>query len=286
MHGLDLRSLEIFRAVAREGSVSGAAARLHRVQSNVSTRLKQLEGQVGKQLFLRGNRGLTLTPDGELLLGYADKLLQLSAEATEALNDNRPRGELRIGAMESTAAARLPEVLSGYRNRYPEVRIVLETGTAGAVMDRLRSGATDVAFVAEPAAFEGIETTPVFAESLVLIAPSGFPELAETSEISRHTVVAFEQGCAYRRYLEDWLLAAGIAPGQIMSVSSYLAIFACVAAGTGYAVVPQSVLDMVDVKGDFRRYPLPAPMTKIRTLMAWREGDGSAKLAVLREVLA
>ena len=68
MQSLDLRSLEIFRTVALEGSVTKAAVKLNRVQSNISTRIKQLERHLNKNLFLRRNRGLTLTPEGRLLL--------------------------------------------------------------------------------------------------------------------------------------------------------------------------------------------------------------------------
>ena len=80
-------------------------------------------------------------------------------------------------------------------------------------------------------------------------------------EISGRTIVAFEAGCAYRRYLEEWILEAGIVPGNILSVGSYLGILACVAAGTGYAVVPQSVLDTVSPTGDIRCYPLPGKLS-------------------------
>jgi DNA-binding transcriptional LysR family regulator len=285
MQGLDLRALEIFRAVATEGSVSKAAIKLNRVQSNISTRIKQLERRLDKSLFRRGNRGLTLTPDGELLLSYTDRLLQLSQEASEALTDGRPSGVFRIGAMESTAAARLPEILSQYQERYPDVRIELETGTAGGLIDRLLGHDIEIALVAEPVAFERIDTRPVFEEALVLIAPASFPPLDNTSEISGKTVVAFETGCAYRRYLEDWLLEAGIVPGNIMAVSSYLAILGCVSAGTGYAVVPQSVLDIVSTKGQFRRTPLPDNLSRIKTLLAWRADYKSAKLSALKDLL-
>ncbi len=285
MNGLDLRALEIFRAVALEGSVSKAAAKLHRVQSNISTRIKQLEQRLGKSLFLRQNRGLTLTPDGELLLSYAERLFQLSTEASEALNGGKPRGVFRIGTMESTAASRLPEILSRYHELYPDVQIQIETGTAGALLDGLLDYDIEIAFVAEPVSFERISTQPVFEERLVLVAPKSFPPLASTGEISGRTVVAFEEGCAYRRYLEDWLLEAGIVPGSVMDVGSYLAIFACVSAGTGYAVVPQSVLDVVATKGQFRRYPLPESLSHIKTLLAWRADYRSANFDALRPLL-
>lgn len=285
MRGPDLRSLEIFRAVATEGSISKAALKLNRVQSNISTRIKQLERQVDKSLFLRHNRGLTLTPDGHLLLSYAERLLQLSMEASEALNGGQPSGVFRIGTMESTAAARLPEVLSRYHELYPDVQIVLETGTAGGLIDRLLNYDIEIAFVAEPVSFDRVSTQPVFEEQLILVAPKSFPPLKNPRDISGKTVVGFEAGCAYRRYLEDWLLEAGIVPGSLMAVSSYLAIFACVSAGTGYAVVPQSVLDLVSTKGQFQRYSLPDNLSRIKTLLAWRSDYKSAKLDALKELL-
>jgi DNA-binding transcriptional LysR family regulator len=285
MQALDLRALEIFRAVATEGSVSKAAVKLNRVQSNISTRVKQLEQQLDKNLFLRRNRGLTLTPDGQVLLSYADRLLQLSMEATDALKAGKPSGVFRIGTMESTAAARLPEILSRYHERFPDVQIELETDTAGGLIDRLLNHDIEIAFIAEPVSFDRISTEPVFEERLILVAPKSFPPLENTHEISGKTVVAFEAGCAYRRYLEDWLLEAGIVPGTIIAVGSYLAILACVSAGTGYAVVPQSVLDIVSTKGQFQRYALPDSMSHIKTLLAWRSDYKSAKLEVLKDLL-
>lgn len=285
MYDLNLRALEIFRTVAIEGSVSKAAIKLNRVQSNISTRIKQLEQQLEKTLFLRQNRGLTLTPDGHLLLAYTERFFQLSMEVSEALKMGKPSGVFRIGAMESTAAARLPEVLSRYHELYPDVQIEVETDTAGGLMDRLLNYDIEVAFSAEPVSFERLCTQPVFEEQLILVAPQSFPALENTREISGKTVVAFEAGCAYRRYLEQWLLETGIVPGNIMAVSSYLAILACVSAGTGYAVIPQSVLDMISTKGQFQRYPLPDNVSRIKTLLAWRADYTSAKLDALKELL-
>ena len=180
MHSLDLRALEIFRAVAIEGSVSKAATKLGRVQSNISTRIKQLERQLGKDLFLRQHRGLTLTADGHLLLSYAERFLQLSVETTDALNSDKPSGVFRIGTMENTAAARLPEILSRYHELFPEVQIELETDTAGGLMKRLLDYDVEIAFVAEPVSFDRVGTLPVFEEKLVLVAPKSFPPLENT----------------------------------------------------------------------------------------------------------
>jgi DNA-binding transcriptional LysR family regulator len=161
----------------------------------------------------------------------------------------------------------------------------LETDTAGGLMERLLNHDIEIAFAAEPVSFETISTQPVFEEELVLVAPQSFPPLENTSEISGRTVVAFETGCAYRRYLEQWLLKSGIVPGGIMAMGSYLAILACVSAGTGFAVVPQSVLDTVSMKGRFRRYSLPGDVARIKTLLAWRSDYHSTKLEAFKELL-
>src|ERR1051325_3372265 len=133
MRNIDLAALQIFKTVAEEGGITKAAAKLHRVQSNITTRVKQLEGKLGTQLFLRQKGRLVLSAQGKLLLAYADRLLRLSSEAEAALRDGAPRGTLKIGTMESTAAARLPPILSRYPKVYPEVHIELVTATAGAL---------------------------------------------------------------------------------------------------------------------------------------------------------
>ena len=109
--------------MAREGGVTRAAERLHRVQSNVTTRVRQLEDDLGVQLFIRSGKRLHLAPAGQVLLGYADRLLDLAQEARGAVQDAKPRGLFRLGAMESTAAVRLPAPLSDYHLRYPEVTL-------------------------------------------------------------------------------------------------------------------------------------------------------------------
>ncbi len=285
MHGMDLRALEIFRTVAVEGSITKAAIKLNRVQSNISTRIKQLEQHLKKNLFLRQNRGLTLTPDGHLLLSYAERFLQLSMEASEALNEGKPRGVFRIGTMESTAAARLPAILSRYHQIYPDIKIELETDTASGLVDRLINFDVDTVFAAEPISFKTISTQAVFEERLVLVAPQSFPPIDNTSEFNGKTVIAFEPGCAYRRYLDEWLLESGIVPGGVIAMGSYLAILACVSAGTGFAVVPQCVLDTVSLKGQFQLYPLPDKVARIKTLLAWRSDYSSAKLDALMKLL-
>ena len=177
MRNLDLDALQIFKAVADHGGVARAAAHLNRVQSNVSTRLKQLESSLATPLFRRQNRRLVLSDQGRVLLSYADRLLRLSAEAQAAVRDGAPQGLLRIGTMESTAAARLPPILAAYHAAWPQVRIELVTGTSGALAAKVRNYEIEAAFVAEPFDAQGLAQQPAFQEELALISPLAWPEI-------------------------------------------------------------------------------------------------------------
>src|SRR5258706_9361971 len=211
------QELEIFKAVAECGGITRAAARLHRVQSNVTTRLKQLEARLGAPLFHRRSRRLVLSAEGQVLLQYAERLLRLSSEAEAALHNGAPRGRLRIGALESTAAARLPPVLARYHRTYPDVRMELVTGTSGALIERVLAGEVEAAFVAEPFTANGLEAQHVYTEELVLISPLGLDLKA-----APHTpILGFAAGCSYRRRLEAWLARSDIAPAPVMEYGTF-----------------------------------------------------------------
>lgn len=285
MRNIDLAALQIFKTVAEEGGITKAAAKLHRVQSNITTRVKQLETKLGTKLFLRQKRRLVLSPEGKLLLAYADRLLRLSSEAEAVLRDGTPRGTLRIGTMESTAAARLPPILSRYHKTYPEVRIELVTATAGALVNKVLNYEIEAAFVAEPVTAANLESYAAFDEELVLITPASFPKIKKPRDIGKRTVIAFGAGCAYRARLEDWLSRAHVVPDRVIEFNSYHAIVACVAAGTGIAVVPRSVIRVVRAESEVAVYPLPTGMARVKTLLVWRRDHQSTALDALRAEL-
>jgi DNA-binding transcriptional LysR family regulator len=277
MDTLDLDALHIFRTVAEEGGITRAAAKLNRVQSNVTTRVKQLEERLGTQLFQRHARKLTLSPEGKLLMAYADELLRLSHEAQAAMKSGIPRGIFRIGTLESTAATRLPPVLSKYHLTYPEVQIELATGTSGALVARVLAFELEAAFVAEPFTAEGLDMLHAFDEELVLIAPKG---------VRPRTVIAFPAGCSYRRRLEDWLGKESVVASRVIEFASYHAIIACVAAGTGIAIVPRSVLKVVGAGKHLVVKELPARIGRARTQLVWRKGHQSIALDALRQLVS
>lgn len=286
MRNLDLDALQIFKAVADHGGVARAAAHLNRVQSNVSTRLKQLEATLEAPLFRRQNRRLVLSEQGRVLLSYADRLLRLSAEAQAAVRDGAPQGLLRIGTMESTAAARLPPILAAYHAAWPQVRIELVTGTSGALAAKVRNYEIEAAFVAQPFEAQGLAQQPAFDEELALISPLAWPEIHGPKDIGDRSVIAFAAGCSYRRILEAWFGQEGVAPDKVMEFASYHAIVACVAAGSGVAIVPRSVLALLGAEPSLRVTPLSGKHGRAQTRLVWRADDETPALQALQQLLA
>lgn len=285
MRSIDLDSLEIFRTVVQEGGIIRAAHKLNRVQSNVTTRIKQLEERLGLALFRRQGRSLVLSPEGELLLSYAQRLFRLADEAENELRTGRPMGVFRLGSLESTAGSRLAPILSRFHRLHPGVVVELLTGTTGALVQRVANFELEAAFVSEPFTAPGLQTLKVFEEELVLITARDTPEVTRAAQLAGATLIAFADGCSYRKRLEEWLGAAAVMPARTLEFGSYQAMIACVAAGTGFAMVPRSLLLALRASADVRQHELPARVRRNRTHLVWN-GAPSTALARLQELLA
>ena len=270
MRTLDLASLDIFRAVVREGGVVRASARLNRVQSNVTTRIKHLEERLGVALFRRQGRGLALTEAGQTLLAYAERLLRLADEAEGAVRRAPLSATMRLGSMESTAASRLPALLSSFHKAEPDIGIDLRTGTSAGLIARVRDYALDAALVGEPFDREGLEVLPVFAETLVLVTERDAPPITRAADLSALTLLVFAEGCSYRRVVHDWLARDSSAPQRIIELASYHAIIACASAGTGCGIAPLSVLGTLVSGETVRTHALPDGLGRNVTHLVWR----------------
>jgi DNA-binding transcriptional LysR family regulator len=284
MRSIDLESLEIFCAVATEGGVIRAAQQLNRVPSNVTTRIKQMEQRLGRALFRRQGRGVVLSPEGELLLSYAKRLFRLADEAESELRTGRPVGVLRIGSLEATAGSRLAPILSRYHREHGGVVVELVTATTGALLRRVANFELEAAFVSEPFAPGGLSSMKVFDEELVLITGRDVGQVRRAADLTGMSMLAFPTGCSYRKRLEEFLGAPELVPTRILELASYQAMIACVAAGTGFAVVPRSLLKSLKAAREVRQHELPARVRRSHTHLVWN-GTPSSALARLQELL-
>ena len=269
--------------MTRAGSVR-AANKLNRVQSNVTTRIRRLEEHLGTRLFRREGRSIRLSAEGHTLLTYADRLLRLADETVSEMRTGKPKGVFRLGSIESTAGSRLAPILSRYHSVYPDVVVELATGTTGALVTRVVNFELEAAFVAEPFTAPGLQARRVFEERLVLVTSRAIGKVSGPADLGRSTLIAFAQGCSYRKRIEEWLGSANVMPERIMEFASYQAMIACVAAGTGFAVVPKSVLEALRATKSVRQHALPKRFSHNRTYIVWH-GDPSPSLRCLLSLL-
>jgi DNA-binding transcriptional LysR family regulator len=282
---MELSDLHVFRTVVNAGGVTRAADRLHRVQSNVTARVKKLEEELGVALFLREGKRLQLSSAGKTLLEYADRLLALADEARDAMHDAEPRGVLRLGSMESTAAARLPGPLSAFHERYPEVSVELHIGTPRDLTAQVLAGALDAALVADAVSDPRLESVVAFEEELVLVTAAGHPPIGTPRDVRKRTLLAFHPGCPHRKRLEDWFERYGVPAERVIEMASYHAILGCALAGMGVALLPRSVLDTYTERGRLAVSPLTGKFRTSQTYFVWRREAPQARIAALAELL-
>lgn len=282
---MDLTQLEVFRAIAEEGSITAAAERLHRVPSNVSTRLRQLEVSLGCTLFHREKLRLHITDNGRTLLDYTRRILALTEEARQSVSGQDPNGVFTLGAIESTAAVRLPLLISRYHQRWPQVGLDLSTGPSGDMIEGVLSGQYSAAFVDGPPRHPQLEGIAAFSEELMLTGALNHPPVTNAASICGSTIYAFRPNCSYRRRFENWFARENVAPGKIFEMESYHGILACVSAGAGLALIPASMLESMPGRHSVQAWPLAEGQGKIEIWLVWRKGTRSANLNAMTDML-
>lgn len=271
---MDLQTMRIFQSVAKCGSFSAAAHELNYAQSNISTKMQQLESELKTTLFLRHNRGIALTPKGTLLLDYVGKILHLVDETSTAmLEDGVARGPLALGSMETTASVYLPKLLAAYHQENPLVQLSLTTGTTTDNLERVLSRELDAAFVAGPVDHPDLAQQSFTTEDLVLV--TGKSEMADTlscwRDLERHTLLVFPYGCYYRKTLEQLVHQEGVMPEQIIEFNSLGAILASVCAGLGMSLLPASVVEPYLSDNIMSGFSIPEAYTAISTVLVYRK---------------
>ncbi|MDF1507539.1 LysR family transcriptional regulator [Robertmurraya sp. DFI.2.37] len=269
---MDLQALRFFQAVAKLGSISQAAREMNYAQSNLTARIQQLEAELQTKLFYRHNRGTTLTDKGKILLSYTDKIFHLLDEVQNVIADGQtPKGPLLIGSMETTAAIRLPKLLSAFHQQYPAVDLTLKTGPTAQHVQDVLNYTLDGAFIAGPIQHPDLDYERVIEEELVLITDKLHHPLTSIKDIENRTILVFRKGCSYRARFEEWLKHEGIIPEKIMEMGTLDGIIGCVSAGLGISLLPRSVVANHIQNNQLSQHTIPTSYAKVKTIFIYRK---------------
>lgn len=268
---MDIHLLEVFIETAREGSISKAAQKLNYAQSNITYKIKQLEMDLQTILFYRHNRGITLTPAGQTLVSYAERILNTIYEARIAISGSSvPYGPLTIGSMETTAAVRLPKLITKYHASYPEVEFSLITAPTEQLVYGVLHYELQGAFVSGPIQNPELIQENVIMEELVLVTSPLHPLIASIKDLQNHTMLVFRKGCSYRSKLQSLLQEEGLLPAKVMEFGTLETIIACAGAGLGISLLPRSIVAESEERGQVRIHKLPDNYGQVTTLFIRR----------------
>jgi DNA-binding transcriptional LysR family regulator len=242
---MDLRQLEILRAIAESGSFTAAGARLHVSQSAISRQILLLEEEFKEPLFIRFGRRIQITPIGETLLQLSHRVFADIRDTSAGILDTKKKltGTLRLVGGMTVCLYVFPTLLKVFRRHHPDVDIKVMTGGTPRLVRKLRSGGADLGLMTLPIDDQTLTTVPVIREELLLAVPRGH-KLAGGRSIApdalvRQPFILFEGGSNTRRVIDEFFVRNDIKPRVVAETEN---IKSMVASGLGVSILPfQSV---------------------------------------------
>lgn len=241
---MEIRTIVSFKKICELNSFSKAAKALGYSQSTVTMQIKQLEKELEVNLFDRIGKNIRLTDEGRNFLQYANEIILLADNAREALSkDTAPKGELRIGLMESVCTSYLPSLLNRFHANYPEVRTVIRIGTFPELSDLLNTNTIDILWIFETP-LEIAEWNKVYSyENNIFLLSSPVHKLPGTAlklkDIGEETFILTEKTCSYRTIFENKLNSLGFHPKIFLEIGNTEIIKKFTEADLGLSFLPE-----------------------------------------------
>lgn len=275
---IDLYKLHLFTVVASEGTFTAASDRLYMSQSAVSQHIKELELSLGRILFRRGRRGVRLTDDGEVLLDYARRILDLVAEAEMALTDvaRLEGGRLILGATPGIATYLAPDWVERFRIRYPRLGVTVQTGITSQIVSDILAGRLDVGYIEgeldahRQPRLASAELEEI--EQFVIIGPS-HPwwgrSIINLSELYGQAFVMRPPNSQTRIWLDAALAADRVVPVVASEFDNVESIKRTVAQGPYLSILPEYAVRSEVAAGTLQTIPIDGRPLRRTLKMLW-----------------
>ncbi|HZP00840.1 MAG TPA: LysR family transcriptional regulator [Terriglobia bacterium] len=258
---MDYDQLASFLEVAKLQSFSRAAEKLYRTQPAISAQIRLMEQECGEKLFDRSGKKVLMTPAGEILYRYAQKLIDLQKEALQAIAElnQTPRGKLYIGANEATCLYVLPKTFAKFKQLYPLVQISIYRNFSHKILQKVQEGAVDMGIVTLPLTANNLDVIPVYRDEVQVVVPKNHPLAKNRSvtveEMSHYPLVIPKTGRT--RVMLDRLLRDYRSHLQIsMELASVETIKKFVGAGLGISIISRTYAQPEVAAGVLKLIPL------------------------------
>ena len=258
---MDLAQIETFLAIVEERGFSRAATRLRRTQPAVSQTIRKLEDELGEKLFERGTRDGTLSAAGEVLHGYAERLLRLRGEAASAIEELRSleRGRLLIAANEYTSHLLLP-VLADYRLSSPQIEITVQRSLASRIPDQVLDRTVELGILSFLPQAEALRATAIYEDEVALVVDPAHPLAAAASvsvrELGAQNFIGHAVASPLRRDITELFGRMRTPLHMGVQLPSLEAVKRFVALGAGVAILPALAVRQELARGELVRVPV------------------------------
>ena len=287
---MDLRQLEIVRAIAETGSFTGAGGRLHVSQSAISRQILLLEDEFHERLFVRLGRRVQITAAGEAILQLSHRVFNDIRDTSSSITDKQKTlsGPLNLVGGMTVCLYVFPLLLKEFRKHHPQVDIKVATGGTQRLLRRLRTRRADLALLTLPVDDPAFTSVPVLREELLLVMPVGHP-LASKQAVAVEALVGqpfviFEAGSNTRRTLDDFFVREQIKPRIVAETENVEIIKSMVASGLGISIVPFQSVERETRGGSLKVARIRGQQLVRETGWVYRAGERAPR--VVQEMMA
>ena len=260
---MDLNLLKVFVSVANKKSISLASIELKCAQSNVTSRIKQLEKILNLELFYRVPKGVILTEHGERFYPKALEIIHKMEDAMISLSNEESLTHLRVGSTECNAAVRISPFLMKLHEDFPNMQLELFTGTTKYVTEMLLDYKVDIAFISGEPKSDKLMILKKMEEEIAILEPQ--------NENTPNVTLNFKDGCAYGDFLKEYYKQKNIYVDKSLSFGSLDTILSCIKVGMGKSLLPTSIVKKMGYDKDIKITLLPKDEANIPTCLVCRK---------------
>lgn len=252
---MEMKHLNTFLVLSKLKNFTKTAEQLTYAQSSITAQIQKLEEELQVRLFERIGKCVSLTPEAERLIPYAQKLVALSMDIESMYSSPETGGSLRIGASESIGIYILPAILKAYKEAYPHIDLHLDIADAAGFLPLLSGHSVDIALTLDKRISDPAILTLVEMEApICILAHPGHPlacrKPVEIREFNEMPFIFTGRGCCYRGAFEQQLSAQGISPQVVLETSSIQVIKESAKSGLGLCLLPELAITQELAKGD------------------------------------
>lgn len=281
---MDTRFLECFVAVVEHGSVAEAARQLNLAPTTLALRIRALEEEFGFALMARSGRTARPTSAGEALALRAAGILRDLRDLRTLQDEDKPRGQLRLGVAQTAIATILCDVLPVLAQKYPDLEIIVQKGSSAHVFDKLNNGEVDAGFLFHPPFRlpKSLAWRALRAERFIVIASSGEACADPLRLLRERPLVRYDRSLWSGQIAENYLRQQRIRPRDRIELDALDAIAVLVHRGLGVSLVPDRALQFPEGLA-IRKHALPEPAPQRELGLLWPVTSAHARLIRVAE---